>query len=124
MNADISGLHFLIRKLWRYFNKGVSVYNAYKDCMLQKDFEYPDVCFNTITYWYQFFLQNSTLDEDTLYLIDVTNLQLFISKLVLDNPNWTTAHYIDASRVDFEILRNCMRNIGYSYCHNKWIKIT
>ncbi|KAI4473579.1 hypothetical protein M0802_016044 [Mischocyttarus mexicanus] len=124
MSVRSSGLSVVLRKLWINFNRGVSVRNSYLEYLLKDDFVYPEVCAHTIKYWYWFFLENPTrfTDNFSFMFINFDEYVLFLSALIIENPAWTTAHYMDALKVSSKSIYYYMKYLGYSYTDRRWIK--
>ncbi|KAI4475602.1 hypothetical protein M0804_014207 [Polistes exclamans] len=114
----------VLRKLLENFKTGISIRNTSDELMLLGYYEFPDVCLATIEFWFNTFLKYDHYNHRlfTLNFITRDDLKEFFLELIAKNPSWTTAHFVDAFKVNNKIIYNYMDYLGYTYTSVGWSK--
>ncbi|KAI4474202.1 hypothetical protein M0804_014965 [Polistes exclamans] len=114
----------VLLQLWINFKRGISVENTAEGLLLLGYYEFPEVCSASIKYWFNVFieyeLEYSRLNR--LFLIRPGQIEEFLLQLLVENPSWTTDHYIDALKGTIHNIHYFMEKIGYIYMHGIWCK--
>ncbi|KAI4473578.1 hypothetical protein M0802_016043 [Mischocyttarus mexicanus] len=91
----------MLHSLWYFYSNGTSVHNAAQLFMSKRYFQFSDVCFATIQYWFQRFATNFCYPE-CIRIINIINVGLRMEcllKLQPVHPSWTIYHYMDALKL-------------------------
>ncbi|KAI4481165.1 hypothetical protein M0804_009791 [Polistes exclamans] len=118
-----SRLSEVLRLLWKNFQKGISIENSATEFLSKDYFEYPDVCFALIDYWYTFFYWRPSRfsNEFALNFITLEERLFFLSTLLRDHTTWTTPYYMDALKVSRGTIFNYMARLDHIHCPQGWI---
>ncbi|KAI4476300.1 hypothetical protein M0804_013716 [Polistes exclamans] len=117
-------LRQILAKMWLNFLNGISVDNTAQELLSLDYYEFPEVCLATIKFWFNVFIEDDleNLDLSLLHSVRFRQFKEFLSQLLVENPSWTTAHYVDALKETDQIIRHYMKKLGYIYFYGSWCK--
>ncbi|KAI4473102.1 hypothetical protein M0804_015487 [Polistes exclamans] len=103
----------------------ISVDNTVQELLSQEYYEFPEVCSASIKYWFNVFIEDEFKYShlNGLYFVRFGQIGEFLLQLLIENPSWTTDHFMDALKATNETIHKYMKELDYSYICGSWCKL-
>ncbi|XP_043499996.1 uncharacterized protein LOC122522779 [Polistes fuscatus] len=97
-------------QLRRNYSRGVSVENTVEELLSLNYYRFHEVCLATVKYWFNIFLDYEMKHSRIrgIFVVTYEETEAFLSRLLKENPFWTTNHFLDALKINSQSLGSQM----------------